>query len=104
MAAGEDQLQPLVCDRRLLHGIARGRVLLGAGELEQARLLCEAAIVPDAVDRAAPSRGDQPPWRVRRRAFRRPARGCDREGLLRGLLGEVEVAEEADERSEDAPP
>jgi hypothetical protein len=34
----------------------------------------------------------------------RPALGRDRERVLRGLLGEVEVAEEADEGSEDASP
>jgi len=34
----------------------------------------------------------------------RPALGGDRERLLRGFLGEVEVAEEADQRSEDAAP
>jgi hypothetical protein len=34
----------------------------------------------------------------------RPALRGDREGLLRGFLGEVEVAEEADERREDAAP
>jgi hypothetical protein len=39
--------------------------------------------------------GDPVPW---------PALGGDGEGLLRGFLGEVEVAEEADERSEDAAP
>ena len=33
-----------------------------------------------------------------------PAFGGDRERLLRGFLGELEVAEEADQRSEDAPP
>ena len=32
------------------------------------------------------------------------ALGGDGEGLLRGFLGEVEVAEEADERSENAAP
>jgi hypothetical protein len=37
-------------------------------------------------------------------AVARPALGGDRERLLRGFLGEVEVAEEADERSQDAPP
>ena len=37
-------------------------------------------------------------------AVARPALGGDREGLLRGFLGEVEVAEEADQRSEDASP
>jgi hypothetical protein len=34
----------------------------------------------------------------------RPALRRDREGLLRGLLGEVEVAEEADQGGKDAPP
>jgi hypothetical protein len=34
----------------------------------------------------------------------RPALGCDGERLLRRLLGEVEVAEEADEGGKDAPP
>ena len=33
-----------------------------------------------------------------------PALGGDRKRLLRGFLGEVEVAEEADQRSEDAAP
>jgi hypothetical protein len=37
-------------------------------------------------------------------AVARPALGGDRKRLLRGLLGEVEVAEEADQRSEDAAP
>jgi hypothetical protein len=41
---------------------------------------------------------------VGRDSVARPALGGDREGLLRGFLGEVEVAEEADERSENAPP
>ena len=34
----------------------------------------------------------------------RPALRGDREGLLRGFLGEVEVAEEADQGGEDASP
>jgi len=41
---------------------------------------------------------------VGRNPVARPALGGDREGLLRGFLGEVEVAEEADQRSEDASP
>jgi hypothetical protein len=39
-----------------------------------------------------------------RHAVARPALGGHRERFLRGLLGEVEVAEEADERGEDAAP
>jgi hypothetical protein len=34
----------------------------------------------------------------------RPARGRDRERVLRGFLGELEVAEEADQRRENATP
>ena len=39
-----------------------------------------------------------------RDAVARPARRGDGEGLLRGFLGEVEVAEKADQRREDAAP
>jgi hypothetical protein len=41
---------------------------------------------------------------MRRDALARPALGRDREGLLGGFLGELEVAEEADQRGEDASP
>jgi hypothetical protein len=34
----------------------------------------------------------------------RPALGGQREGLLSGFLGEVEIAEEADQAGEDAAP
>ena len=50
-------------------------------------------------------RRHQPGARVGGDSVARPALRGDREGLLRGLLGEVEVAEEADQGSEDiAPP
>jgi hypothetical protein len=39
-----------------------------------------------------------------RRAGARPAFGGDRERVLGGLLGEVEVAEEADQGRQDATP
>jgi len=42
--------------------------------------------------------------RVGGRPVARPAGGGDRERLLGGFLGEVEVAEEADQRREDAAP
>ena len=99
MAAGEDQLQPLVGKGRLLH-----LVLHGLGHLEQARLLGERPIAAEAVDRAVAGGDRQPGARVGRRAVPRPALRRDRERLLRGFLGEVEVAEEADQRGEDAAP
>jgi hypothetical protein len=63
MAAGEDQLQPLVGKGRLLHV-----VLHGFGHVEQARLFRERAVAAQAVDRAV-ARGDREPGaRTGRRA------------------------------------
>src|SRR5919198_3162476 len=99
MAAGEDQLQPLVGKARLVH-----LVLHGFGRLEQAGLLGERALAAQAVDRAVAGRDRQPGARVGRRPVPGPALGCARERLLGGVLGEVEVAEEADQVGEDAAP
>jgi hypothetical protein len=85
--------------RRVVHGVL-GR----CGRLEETCLLGERAVAADAVDGAAPRGGYEPGGGVSGGAFARPALGRRRERLLRGLLGEVEVAEEADQRSEDAAP
>jgi hypothetical protein len=61
-------------------------------------------VAAQPVERAVAGSGDQPGRLVRRDAVARPALGRDREGVLRGFLGEVEVAEEADQSGEDAPP
>src|SRR5215211_4331288 len=99
MAARKEQLEPLVPNRRVL------RLLLhGLRHLEQARLLSEDAVAADAVDRAVSCGRHEPGSRMRGRPLARPARGGDRERLLRGFLGEVEVAEEADQAGEDTPP
>jgi len=56
------------------------------------------------VDRAVSRRRDQPCPRIRRRSIPWPALGGDREGVLNGLLGEIEIAEKADQMSEDTSP
>jgi hypothetical protein len=61
-------------------------------------------VAADAVDRPVPRRRNEPRARVVGRAVSGPALGGDRERLLRGFLGEVEVAEEADQCCEDAAP
>src|SRR4051812_16256235 len=99
MAAGEDELEPLVWKCRRVH-----RVLHCLGYLEQAGFLSQRAISADAVDRPVARGRDQPGARVGGRSVARPALGGDRERLLSGLLGEVEVAEEADQGGEDASP
>ena len=100
VAAGEDQLEAFVAEASVVLGL----VLHGSSALEQLRLRGERALAPDPVDRAVARGRDQPPGGARRHAFARPALGGDRERLLGGLLGEVEVAEEADQRGEDPPP
>ena len=95
MAAREQQLQAFVGDHRLLphHGLR-----------EQRELRREHLLAPEPVDRAPPRHRHQPRARIARRAVARPALGGERERVLDGLLGELEVAEQADQRGQDAPP
>jgi len=79
-------------------------VLHRLGHLEQSGLRGQRALAPDVVDRAVARRRDQPGRGVVGGAVARPALGGDREGLLGSLLGEVEVAEEADQGGQDAAP
>jgi hypothetical protein len=92
VAAGEEELEPLVRDRRLVHV-----VLHRFRHVEQASLRGERVIAADAVDRAVARGGHEPGARVGGRPVAGPALGGDREGFLGGFLGEVEVAEEADQ-------
>src|SRR5438309_1678456 len=64
----------------------------------------EGLVASHAVDGPAAGRRDQPGAWVGRVPIAGPAVGGDGERLLRGLLGEVEVAEEADEGGDHAPP
>ena len=99
VATGEEQLEPLVRDRRVVSEFVHL-----FGNLEELRLLGKGAVAADTVDRAVARGRDQPRPRVRRRAIGRPASRRERERLLDGILGEVEVAEEADQEGEDARP
>jgi hypothetical protein len=61
-------------------------------------------LASDPVDRAV-ARGDrQPSAGVGRYSVLRPALGGDRERLLGGLLREIEIAKETDQRGQDPPP
>src|SRR5205085_822576 len=64
----------------------------------------EGLVAPDPVQGSVARRRDEPRGGVRRHSVAPPPFRGDREGLLRGFLGDVEVAEEADQRREDAPP
>ena len=100
MAAGEDQLQPLVGKRpsssissSTASGTSSRRVFAASVRSRRRRSIARLRAVID-----------QPGAGIGRRAVARPALGGDREGLLSGFLGEVEVAEEADQAGEDAAP
>jgi hypothetical protein len=109
VAAHEDELEPLVGEGGGAHvclpvsvGVGgRGDPLL---VLEQASLGGQRPVSADAVDRPVAGGGDQPADRVGGLAVAGPALGGDGERLLRGFLGEVDIAEEADQRSEDPAP
>jgi hypothetical protein len=102
VAAGEDQPQHVVAERI---GVLVGRCDLlrdrGLG-LEVALLRAEQDLPAQTVDRLVPSDIDQPGARISRNAFRRPLLDRRREGFLQRLLGELEIADEADQRREDA--
>ena len=102
MAAGEQQLQPFVGKHGIVQLIHLGLPSLLRGE--QAGLPGQRLLAADAVDRPVARRRDQPRSRVGWGPLARPAGGGDRESLLGGFLGEVEVAEETDQRGEDTPP
>jgi hypothetical protein len=79
-------------------------ILHGFGHLQEPCLRRERAFPANAVDRAVARGHHQPRRGVGGRSIARPSLGCERERLLDGLLGEIEVAEEADQRGQDPPP
>ena len=100
MAAGEDQAESLVGQ-----GLVSVVVALQLREpLEQLRLARERLLPPDAVDRPVASCRDQPGAGVLGRPVARPALEGDRDRVLKGVLRELEVAEDADQCCEDAAP
>ena len=96
VAAGEDQAQPVVLD---------------ALRLEERRVLCarvvrvevqrlEARLPAELVDGLEATRGHEPCARVRRHAVARPLLERRAEGLVQRLLGQGEIAEQADQGGE----
>jgi hypothetical protein len=102
VAAREDQAQSLVGD-----GIRLLRFRLRPGFLQRRQQLgfvSERALTPDPVDRAVACCRQQPRAGVVGGAVAWPALERGREGLLYRVLGEINVAEGADEDRERAPP
>jgi len=102
VAAGEDQAQHVVAEGIFLllrrYDLPRD---LGLG-LEVPALRPEQDLPAQAIDRLVASDIDQPGARARRHACGRPLLEGRRERLLQGVLGELEIADKADQRREDA--
>src|SRR5688572_22141948 len=92
VAAGEDQSQPVVAHGTLLDELVAGvqQRRLGVAVLAQ-------GLATQAVDRPVAGSGDDPPRRAGRHAVGGPARARDHERVLDRLLGDVDVAEAADQ-------
>src|SRR5262249_37950957 len=76
----------------------------GIGHLEQSGLLGQSPLTADAVDRSVAGGDHEPGRRVGGRPVPPPALGSDREGVLGGLPGQAEIAEEAAQRGQPPPP
>ena len=99
VAAGEDQAQPIVFDAFLVGpggGVVHRELLGGALFVE----LIESGAAAEAVDRLEPAGGHQPGARVCGHSFLRPLLERGAERVLQGFFGDVEVAEQADERGQ----
>jgi hypothetical protein len=90
VTASEHELQTLVRKRRAVH-----RHLSTITHGEQVGPGDEDPVAADAIRRSVPSRRHQPRARVPRDTVAWPSLGGDRKRLLRGFLGEVKIAEEA---------
>ena len=103
MAAGEDQAKPVVREAAVApeaHVVLLSSTL-GEGALELGELQRLAARPPDPVQRPIPGRGRDPGPGVPRHAVPRPRLEGGDERVGDRLLGEVEVAEDPDERGQD---
>src|SRR5262245_27056594 len=101
MAAGEDEAEPIVLDGFRVG--KRSRIFsrnLGscAGLVERGETL----LAPQTVDRLEPSSRDEPGPRVRGHALSWPLLERGPERIVQGFFRHVEVAEQPDERGEDA--
>ena len=101
MAAGEDQPQLVVVYAFLIvrHGIPRFGVE-SLGELHQRRI--EPSAPPETVDGFEPARRHEPRPGVGGHTVPRPTLDRRGEGVMQRLLGEVKVAEQADQGGENA--
>ena len=101
VAAREDQAQTIVFELFLF--IERGRLVgEGFGDVGAIFEMFEALVAPLLVDGLEAPRRHQPRHRILRQTFGRPLLHGRAKGVVQRFLGALEVAEQADQRREDA--
>ena len=93
--------QPVVAHRNLL--VDGLRLPLREQPLRLPVALVPRGLTAQPIDRAIACRRDDPPGRTGRQTARRPPLARDHECLLDRVLGDVDVAEDADQRSDCSP-
>jgi len=99
MAASEDEAELIVGDGRLVLRFLDGLDL--HDEILPGRV--EAGAAAEPVDCLEASGRNQPGHRIGRDAVARPLLGGRGEGVVQALLGEIEAAQQADQRRQHAP-
>ena len=100
VAAREDETQPVV-----LHGsslLRRARVVVVREQRHVREQLAAARLAAQAIDGEIARGRRDPATRVGRQPVARPAAQGDRVRILHGVLGDVDVAEDADQRGDRA--
>ena len=99
VAAREDQAQPVVFDDALFE---RGRRIAIGGRIVHLGVeRFETRLATDLVDGLEAPRGNQPGARVLRHAFGRPFFERRAKGFVQRFLGEIKIAQQADQRCQD---
>ena len=101
MAAGEDQPQPVVLHTVVVYvGGGRDAVAQAIGQRRERGI--EPGAPAQLVDGLEAPGGDEPRPRLGGHAFGGPALHCGRERVVQRLLGQIEVAEQADQGGKNA--
>ena len=102
MAAGEDQPEHVVVERGCVFDLVAERGVVDQLMRQRVLLAAERDLPADAIDRLVARDIDQPGARIGRRRRGRPALERHGKGFLQHILGQIEIADETDQRRQRA--
>ncbi len=102
MTAGEHQPQPIVLEQFFALVERRGAIAQRFGDVGPVLEMFEALVAALLVDGLEAAGGDQPGHRILRQSLGGPFLHRRAEGIVQRFLGTLEIAQQADQRREDA--